>query len=272
MPRNLVALVALERAVKRGGVERRDLSCVPYAMHTWEWWCRKHDVDFTVVENSAAGACVPHAPATVLRWFAARDMIGARAVGTKVALVDADTMIRWDTPNFFALASSGINAVNALSLAWVSRSMAAFQPLFPGVALSPQRYFNAGFVVLGHPQLRVLSEFCQFYMSNEPALQSIFGAGDFGTDQTPLNFVVHAQREPISFLPKEYNFLHCYGRTEDGPFRPTVRLGLAEQSRALAERAFRFIELGYVWHFTNVVRSRTAVMRETWHRVERHYV
>jgi hypothetical protein len=35
--------------------------------------------------------------------------------------------------------------------------------------------------------------------------------------------------------------------------------------------AFDFVELGYIWHFTNVVTLRSLVMRETWRHVKSNY-
>ena len=73
-------------------------------------------------------------PPTFQRWLAPEAIIGERGEDTVVAIVDADTMVRWDTPDFLE-GARGFSAVKAVSTIWIANSIRAFQPLFPDVSL-----------------------------------------------------------------------------------------------------------------------------------------
>jgi len=275
MKRNVVALVAVQGSIARGTRTRDALDYLPYARATWEWWCAKNGAEFVLVDRTEGTGILPGAPPTVQRWFAPREIIEARGPETRVAMVDADTMIRWDTPDFFELAGDSLTAVHAAGPAWVAKSIAAFLHLFPGVELDPGDYFNAGFVIAGEAQLRVFSAFAKFYAQNQAELEAIFRSADLGTDQTPLNLMVRREGEPVRFLGREYNLLHCFGY--DRPTRLEFEIepspdwtGFERKAFALPN-AFAFIETGFVWHFSNTVAARAIVMAETWKRVKDHY-
>jgi hypothetical protein len=102
----------------------------------------------------------------------------------------------------------------------------------------------------------------------------VMTSGNFGTDQTPLNFVVRRENEPIHFLPRPFNLINCFPMDAtlsalDQSANPDRAL-FAEKAFA-RPRAFHFVEYGYIWHFTNVIALRSLVMRETWRRVRHNY-
>lgn len=273
--RNVVAMVALPSPIRRGRSVRRDLRHLPYAMASWQSWCKRHGVEFVLVERVDGRLVRPDAPATYQRWFAAGDIVSQRAPGTRLALVDSDTMIRWDAPNLFDHSPAGLGAVRGKHNGWIRESISAYQNLFPNVVLEVERYFNAGMVVLGSEQLEFLATFCGFYSENDHALEAIALSHDVGTDQTPLNFVAVREHEPVKLLDDRFNMLACFGmpneelaRLERRAFDSTDEVS---SDVRLRDEWFGFIDKGYIWHFTNTFATRRAVMAETWRRVERNY-
>lgn len=194
-----------------------------------------------------------------------------------MALVDADTMIRWDAPDFFELCDRSLAAARGTNPGWIQRSMAAFQPLFPDVSLPIEEYFNAGVVMISSAQLPTISAFMEFCCNNYTELDAIMhgGFGDVGTDQTPLNLFFKREGESIMFLPRVFNLLHCFGYTEAG--RIEFEFNSDPDWTTFPEKvygepsAFAFIEAGYIWHFTNTIAARERVMAETWRRVRAFY-
>ena len=47
-------------------------------------------------------------------------------------------------------------------------------------------------------------------MKNWPRLDAAMASGNVGTDQTPLNFMVKREKEPVFFLPRPFNFVNCF--------------------------------------------------------------
>jgi len=260
----------------RGKQRRADLSHVAYARATWEWWCGKNGIEFTIVDRTPGDDLLPTAPATILRWFALAEIIRTRPVGTRVALVDADTMIRWDTPDFFDIYDNAwLCAAPGVNKAWIKDTIAAFQPLFPGVVMKPERYFNAGLVLAGKPQLELFSKFGSFCVERFAEIDKICRASNVGTDQTPLNFMVRREKQKVLFMSFAFNLMYCFGwrdlatRMEfEDNLKPDWR---SFRSKALAlPNAFDFLNQGYIWHFTNTVAARRRVMAETW-KIVRHF-
>ena len=273
MRNKVVAMPLIPGHLRRAGGERPDLGHARFSRAAWQWWCDRHDIEFVVLDRPLGDSRHEHLPPTFQRWLAPEQIIRERGDDTVVAVVDADTMIRWDTPNFLQH-RRGFAAVKASNANWIARSIGAFQPLFPEVSLPWWEYVNAGLVVVGAAQLSALRNLVSFACDRWPELEAVIRAGDVGTDQTPLNLVLRRQREPIWILPPPYNFLHCFPMdqallTLDRGPRPEPDLFA---SRGFSrEWAFEFIGLAFVWHFTNVVKHRTLVMEEVWRRVASHY-
>jgi hypothetical protein len=273
MRRKVVAMPLIPGQLLRSGMQRYDLDHARFSRAAWRWWCDRHGIEFLVLDRPLGSGDHSLMPPTFQRWLAPELIIRERGEDTVVAVVDADTMVRWDTPDFLEDAR-GFSAVRAIHASWIFRSIGAFQPLFPGVSLPWWQYFNAGLVVVGAAQLRILGALLSLASSRWPELEAVMRSGDVGTDQTPLNFIVKREGEQLRILPPPFNYLHCFPMSEalqvldeEPAADPT-----AFAAEAFAQPgAFNFIKLAFVWHFTSVVAHRSLVMQETWRRVAGNY-
>ena len=309
MTRKIVAMPAIPGGIRRGVSIRADLGYAKYAQATWRWWCKQNEIEFVLIEEPLGGHGFAHMPPTFQRWHILDRIIGEYGTDIRLAVVDADTMVRWDTPDFIG-GTRGFSAVairhpdwmsacqpflsgvpkkiighgeesmdSAAPIAarnpgWISRSLSAFQHLFPGVSLKSFGYFNAGIVVLGSDQRRIMEKFLRYSAAQWPQLESVIKSGDFGTDQTPLNFMLRQENEPIFFLPGSFNLLHCFpmdaelAQIDASPEPDPVRFA---RKALVSPLVFQFIRFAYVWHFTNVIGLRTIAMGETWRRIRQYY-
>jgi hypothetical protein len=271
--RKIVAMPLIPGRIVRETRVRTDLSYARYATATWRWWCRQRGIEFVLLDRPLGGQAFVGTPPTVQRWLALELLLNEHGGDARIALVDADTMVRWDAPDF--LDGEGLCAVRALGTPWIHRSIKAYQALFPGVELPWWEYFNAGVVVMSRGQVPTIRAFLEFYRRSADELGEIQRRGEVGTDQTPLNFVVRREREPVRFLPPPFNTLHCFSTSaalrhmaEHDP-RPDWRR--FEELAFGRPEVFDFIEYGYVWHFCSILAARPVVMRETWRRIRAHY-
>src|ERR1700694_4873896 len=209
MSKKIVAMPLIPVAIKRAGGIRANLGYAKYAQATWRWWCEQHGMEFVICDEALGGNEFAQMPPTIQRWFIPELLIRKHGAGTRVAVVDADTMIRWDTPDFLA-ASHGFAAARGTDMRWIARSIRAFQPLFPGVTLPWWEYFNAGVVVLGEGQLSALRAFLEFASRHWPQLNAAMLSQDVGTDQTPLNFVLRRESQAVELLAPPFNLVHCF--------------------------------------------------------------
>jgi hypothetical protein len=250
------------------------LSYAKYSRATWDWWCERHGADFVVIDKTPTDAAYARMPPTVQRWAVLDQLIAERGEDAQAALIDADTMIRWDTPDIFELARGFSAVADGGSPGWVVNSTKAFQHLFPGTTLHWWEYFNSGFIVLGAAQRPFIRAFLDHSVKAWRELEAVMTAGNVGTEQTPLNFMVRRENEPVHFLPRPFNFVNCFplpgdlAKAGDGAIPDPALFAAKAFGRP---RAFEFVELAYIWHFTNVVNFRSPVMGETWRRVQSHY-
>ena len=208
------------------------------------------------------------------RWAVLDRLMAERGDDAQAVLIDADTMIRWDTPDMFELARGFSAVADAGAPIWIVESAKAFQPLFPETSLVWWEYFNLGLIVLGHAQRRFIRIFLDYCTKNWPQIEKVIGSGNFGTEQTLLNFMAKREKEPVFLLPRPFNFVNCFPMPEELSRLERGATGdlLAFAAKAFGHpRTFDFVGLGYVWHFTNVVTFRSPVMAETWRRVQGHY-
>ncbi len=252
----IVAMPLIRANYQRGESSRTDLSYSVYGRATWQWWCKRHSIEFRVLEEPAQ-SCADDPP-TVQRWAHAARLLTEGGPGTEIAFVDADTMIRWDTPNLFEACDTkiglGVVMDNTLPY-WNHRSIVAHRFLFPDVELPWWQYFNAGLVVLGTQHIDFLRAFLAFYGENRAELQKLHASRDVGTDQTPLNYLVRKLGVELQILPAPFNLLRCLevpASVFPSLSKVTTLEDLASQLDLVAPHAFAFIDFGQVWHFARV--------------------
>lgn len=273
MLRKIVAMPLIPGRNCRDHRIRSNLSYAKYAQASWSWWCKKRGIDFIVFDQPLGGSKFSHLAPTFQRWLIPEVLLPFCDSDTKLALVDADTMIRWDAPDVFDQAD-GFAAVKGEAQHWILPSIQAFQALFPGTFLPLEQYFNTGLVILGNRQLPAIQAFLEFSLRHWTDLNTVMQSGNFGTDQTPLNFIFRREGVPVHLLPRAFNVLHCFPM--DATLKAIERspapdpILFTERAFSLPE-AFEFLERGYIWHFNSVVAMRSVVMRETWRRVGPNY-
>jgi hypothetical protein len=273
-PQGILLIPAIPATYVRFRQLRSDLSYLPFSLATWRQWCVAHDQQLIVADQVVAGD-LASAPPTVQRWQIARDLLAARPEGTRLTMVDADTMVRWDAPDFSLLSPGDLSVVPGGTPDWIWRSVAAYQTFVPAARIDWWTYFNAGVVVMNRRHLGLLDAFVDLYRKHRPELENIQRAGDFGTDQTLMNLLVRALEIGVHHLLPIYNLLHCFRlksrdyvryEHEGGPLDPAF-----EQKVLGAPGAFDFVDHACVWHFTHTVRTRPAAMAATWNRIRHHY-
>jgi hypothetical protein len=274
----IVAMPLIRANYRRGAESHADLGYSVYGRATWQWWCATHSIEFKVLDQTAPAYADD--PPTVQRWAHAEMLLREGGPGTEVAVVDADTMIRWDTPNIFEICdtAAGLGVVKDNGLTrWIHRSIVAHRFLFPDVELHWWQYFNAGLVVLGTRHVEFLRTFLAFYAENRAELKRLHARGNFGTDQTLLNYLVRMLGVQLALLPAPFNLVQCVEVPHPLVVPSlisdvTTPQELAIKLNRIAPHAFAFMQYSYVWHFAQMplvgwgVPLRAFVMYEALRR------
>jgi hypothetical protein len=229
-----------------------DLSYGEYALKTWSAWCARHGVTLFVWDQpfERISAMKP-----TWQRYAVFDILEQHGIGCdRVLLVDLDTMVHWDCPNFFATAGEGMAVVRDCTPIFQYQCLEAYQRFFPGVKVPWYDYFNAGFILLRREHRPLCKAILDFYRTNQQALL-VMETRRLGTDQTPVNFLARREGVALDFLPPAYNLM-IYHHDLHG-------------EHIFAEGVFT--RMGHVWHFSGSSPMRLQSMRAAWQAYGHRY-
>ena len=127
-------------------------------------------------------------------------------------MVDSDTVVHPDTPDFFQLTEK--KYVGVLDLGcweWTGRSLRHYKDLFNGFKVDRGLYFNGGFQIVNQIHKEFFNEVLEFYSKNQDILRSKQKSG-LGTDQTPINYLVQTKNIDLKIFPSTYNLHHMVSK------------------------------------------------------------
>ena len=226
-----------------------------WSLKTWQYYADKYGHKLLVLQEPLHDT--EWMRPTWQRWYVYDILEHNNIEYDQVALIDIDTMVRWDAPDIFK-ESEGKYAgvIDDLSIEWLYNSIVGYKEYFPEVDLQWDRYINNGVLILPREGGK---EFCKvvtdFYKANVDSLRDKQHVSlKKGTDQTPINYL--ALREfgtDIKYLSKKFNMTHMY------------------KTHAFIEDIY--IKCSYIWHFNGLPREqRNAFMKGTWDKIKHNYV
>jgi len=225
-----------------------------WSLNTWKYYSDKHNCEMVILEDPLYDTEIMRP--TWQRWNVFNILEHNDIDYNQVALIDIDTMVRWDTPNIFELSEGKYTGViDDLSIEWIYNSIQGYKEYFPNIDLQWDKYINNGILVLPKEGGK---EFCdtvlKFYLDNVETLRDKqHNSLKKGTDQTPVNYLALQEfGDEINYLSKKYNMTHMY------------------KTHAFAEDIF--IKCSYIWHFNGIPREeRNRYMRYTWEKIKHNY-
>lgn len=241
MNKNLVVITSMKGLV--------DISYEPYCNFTWKYWCNKNNADLIILSEPISDT--KYMKPTWQRWYIWDILEKSKMNYEKVALIDVDTMIRWNAPNFFELINENEigMCVDNDNIGWTVKSINGYKHFFENISLDWTEYFNCGVVIIGNKCKDYCKHVQKFWETNSNDLVKLQNTLKKGTDQTPVNFIF---KEKIKTLNKKWNLTHLY------------RKEILEN--------FMFIDCGYIWHFNGFDKNmRHEIMSQTWESIKHNY-
>ena len=176
-----------------------------YSIQSWKKFCDRNDCELLVWEDLLY-------PVDVMKitWqrYYLFDILDSNNISyDQVLMVDADTIVHPECPNFFKLTENQYSGVmNDGDYEWVIRSINGFGDLlFDGERLDPWRYMNGGFQILNKNHKPFFTEMKNYYSKNKQKIQNSIEKLKTATDQTILNFMLNKNNIDVKILPDCYN-------------------------------------------------------------------
>ena len=219
---------------------------------SWEVWCKRNDVEIFILDQELRDK--NQMKPTWQRWHVFEILEANNIEYNQVALVDVDTMIHPEAPNFFNETKGEYSGVlDDLMVEWVHNSIVGYQDMFSKVSFDWTTYMNNGFIVMSPKHKDLCKKITDFYYENERELrQRQHHTLKKGSDQTPVNYMVRRENYPITHLSKKWNFTQLH-------------------QRGVLQNAM-FIDCAWMWHFNGFEKNlRNNIMKQTWDVLKQKY-
>jgi len=214
-----------------------------YSINSWKHWCEKNNCELLVWEDLLFP--IEHMKITWQRYYLFDILDGNDIDYEQILMVDADTIIHPDCPNFFNETDDKYCGVmNDGDYEWVLRSIRGFgEDLFDGQMIKPHRYINGGFQIVNKSFSWFFEEMKKYYEKNETKIQNSIDKNKCGTDQTILNFMLNKHNVNVNILPPCYNLQDLW--------RKNLMILDAELQHWMKDELL-FLHTGWVYHFNAI--------------------
>jgi hypothetical protein len=254
--KNIVFIINLKEEKKAGdSVENRSDPYI-FSINSWKNWCESKGYELFVLTERIAEQEVMNA-----NWhksWALKILEENGVEYNQVCIVDADTIVHPDCPDFFKETDGKFSAVmNDGCYEWVSRSIKKYGDfLFPKINIKTWEYFNSGFMVVGKNHLDFFEKVHKFYFDNLDNFKYAQSNFLVGNDQTPLNYLTKLFNVDVKILPNCYNLQDM--------FRKNL---LHIPGHSWWEDELKFLDTGWIYHFNAIPNNS----RDTKYWMERTY-
>ena len=222
-----------------------------YSVKSWDKWCKKNNCK--MVEWTEPIMDSKQFPIILQREWVFDILEHNEIDYDQVLIVDADTIVHPECPNFFEKTNHEYTAViNNGCFEWVSRSINAWGDLMFSDVVKPRiwEYFNTGFIIANKKHKPFFEEIKKFYLENVDRLLEIRNEEKYeglavpSIGQTCVNFLVKKHNIKMTYLPERYNLTDLFRKNT---------LYIPGHSWWKDELIFK--DMGYVFHFNAIPQN-----------------
>ena len=175
-----------------------------FSTMSWSKWCKSQEIEHFVLTEPIYDLEYMNA-----NWhkFFVLELLEEQGVDyNQVCIVDADTIVHPNCPNFFELTDNKYAGVHQEgSMDWCGRSLEHFSRfVFDGFMIQYHLYINTGFQIFNKSHKDYLKGLVEWFHKNKDRLNQVFGKWN-STDQTCINFYREEKELPMTILPGCYN-------------------------------------------------------------------
>ena len=177
-----------------------------YSINSWKHWAKNNNADVFILDEllipiEQMGIC----------WqrYYIFDILEANNIEyDQILLVDVDTIIHPDCPNFFEETYGKFTGVHCnASYDWILRSMENYSKhAFQGYMSKWWEYIDCGFMIVNKTHKSFLKTITDYYHTNSLLFKELENF-HVGTDQTPVNLLIGKENIDLKLLPYEYNMV-----------------------------------------------------------------
>tara|TARA_R100000008_G_C3551719_1_gene150804 strand:+ start:255 stop:1010 length:756 start_codon:yes stop_codon:yes gene_type:complete len=216
-----------------------------YSINSWQKWCDKNKCELFVLDEYIfeSNHMLPN-------WYKLYvfDLLDNQNIDYEnILVVDSDTIVHPDCPNFFEMTDGKFCAVhNDGSYDWVCRSLENYSKhLFQGFNFPVWEYINSGFLLMNKNHKNLYKDIINFYFTNRDLITNLQKTFGVGTDQPVINFFLQKENIDLKLLPYKFNMQDMFRKeilTDD----------------------LLFTKLGWVYHYNAIPNNIDSQLTVHW--------
>lgn len=201
---DIIFLINIKNPLKPNRTDVYELS-----IESWRRWAKTNGCEVFVLTEAVVDLSLMN---PILMRHYVFDLLDQMNVDyNQICMVDCDTIVHPDCPNFFDLTDYDFCAVhNDGDYDWVIRSIENYQhEFYPDSKVKPEdvwKYLNTGFMITNKNYRFLHERVLKFYWDNVDKIKDMQTKWGVGTDQPLLNMIVRNTRVGnIKLLPYQFN-------------------------------------------------------------------
>ena len=208
----LIPWIEREEAVNKSGIGRADRTKgYKYGVDSWKHWCEKHDVEFFLMDE----LLVPESEMVITwqRWYVLEILEENGINYDQVLLVDADSVIHPDCPNFFEETNHEFSSAFCNGdYEWVNRAINGYSRMFfdCDYYIMSSEFFQTCFVILNEKHRDFLKKVVDWYWENKDQVIQSYDIVKCGSDQPLINLLTRKFGVDVNFLPYKYSIMDLH--------------------------------------------------------------
>ena len=216
-----------------------------YSVKSWKKWCDKNKCELIEWKDPIMDSDM--FPIIMQREWVF-DIIEYNDIDyDQVLMVDADTIVHPNCPNFFKETNHNYSAVvNNGCYEWVTRSIREWgKAMFPNEPLvKSYNYFNTGFVIANKKHKPFFNEIKELYLNRGDEIKHYRDTIKASTGQTMVNFMLQKNNIEVTKLSEGYNLQDLFKKNL-----------LHIPNHSWFSDDLHFLDAGWVYHFNAIPQN-----------------
>ncbi len=179
-----------------------------YGIKSWKDWCKKHNCELYIMDE----LLLPESEMLITwqRWQVLNILEHNEVDYDQVLVVDADSIVHPDCPNFFKMTNNKFTSVlTDGDYEWVNRAINGYSKLFfdKEFCIPSFEFFMTGFVIINKKHKEFFDKVFDFYDKNKKEIIKSYDVLLTGSDIAIMNCLRKEFEVELNLLPRQFGLM-----------------------------------------------------------------
>ena len=179
-----------------------------YGIKSWKSWCKKHDCELYIMDE----LLLPESEMLITwqRWQVLNILEHNEVDYDQVLIVDADSIVHPDCPNFFEMTNHKFTSVlTDGDYEWVNRAINGYSKLFfnKEFCIPTYEFFMTGFVIINKEHKKFFDNVFNFYYEHKDEIIKSYDRLLTGSDISLMNCLRAEFGVELNLLSREFGLM-----------------------------------------------------------------